>query len=262
MDKLYFLSGMPRTGTTVLSSILNQNPNIHCTSTSGMLDFLAGVDSVYYEISKRYSDINPNQIKNIFKSIAKSYYNHVDENIVVDKWRGWAANINQIKEIIDPNPKIICTYRPIEEIITSFLFLLEQDSDNFVDKNLIQNRISITNENRALYLWNEGVVGECYFFIKKIINDKNILFVSYQDLVNIPFLTLEKIYNYWELDMYKHNFINLKTKIDDNDDHWQLKNLHVIRSKIKLEYKNPQNFLSEKFIKYFQSFNEIYKQIK
>ena len=42
MKKLYFLSGLPRSGSTVLAGILNQHPDVHASSTSGLLDMLVG----------------------------------------------------------------------------------------------------------------------------------------------------------------------------------------------------------------------------
>ncbi len=42
MKNIYFLSGLPRSGSTVLAAILSQNPNIHATSTSNLLDTLVG----------------------------------------------------------------------------------------------------------------------------------------------------------------------------------------------------------------------------
>ena len=34
MKRIYYLAGLPRTGNTLLSSILNQNPKIHMTPNS------------------------------------------------------------------------------------------------------------------------------------------------------------------------------------------------------------------------------------
>ena len=38
MKKVYFISGFPRAGNTLLSSILNQNPNISATGKSFLPD--------------------------------------------------------------------------------------------------------------------------------------------------------------------------------------------------------------------------------
>ena len=38
MKTYYFMSGLPRSGSTVLASILNQNPAVYVTPTSPMLN--------------------------------------------------------------------------------------------------------------------------------------------------------------------------------------------------------------------------------
>jgi len=261
MSKLYFLSGLPRTGTTLLSSLLNQNPQIHCTSTSGLLDFLSGVDYVYGEISQRYKTIDGAQLKNIFKSVVESYYNHIDRPIIIDKWRGWISNIPQIKEVINPSPKIICTYRPVEEIITSFLYLLEKDKNNFVDQELFKRKIPVTNENRSKFLWKEGVVGESYEMFKTSIDKKNILYISYDNLIDQPEETMTKIYDYLSESFYTHDVNHIKSDTNDNDKYWEIKNLHSIRSTLKRDYKNPEDYLTTKSINYYKQFNDIFDYV-
>jgi sulfotransferase len=262
MKSLLFLSGLPRTGTTVLSSILNQNPNVHCTSTSGLLDLLSGVNYVYNEVSNRSLEFNEYQLKNIFKSIATGYYLHINQPIVIDKWRGWIANIPQIKEIITNTPKIICTYRPIEEIVTSFLYLLENDVDNFVDKELALKSISITNSNRAKYLWESGVIGETYsFFVDSLKYKKEICYISYDEIVSYPDKTIEKIYDYLQIEKYNHHYTNIDTTNLDNDNYWKIKNLHTIRSNLSKKDKSPADYLTTKDINFFKCFNNVFSEI-
>jgi sulfotransferase len=262
MKSLSFLSGLPRTGSTLLASILNQNKKIHCTSTSGLLDFLSGVNYVYNETSKRSLEFNEVQLKSIFKSISNSYYNHIQEDIVIDKWRGWIANVPQIEEIIISSPKIICTYRPIEEIIVSFLDLLEKDPENFIDKELNKNSIQSNNFNRAKYLWENGVVGETYkFFIESLSYKKFICYISYDEIVNQPNKTMDKIYNHLEIDTYQHSYENINTKIFDNDSFWQIKNLHTIRNQLSKYYKNPLDYLDIETVEYYKSFNKIFLEL-
>jgi len=259
--KLYFLSGLPRTGTTLLSSILNQNSNIHSTSTSSLLDFLSGVDYVYNEVQQRHKSADDQQLKNIFKAVVSSYYLHLSKPYIIDKWRGWMNNIPQIQEIITSDPKIICTYRPIEEIITSFLFLLEKDSNNFIDIELKKRKIECNNLNRSMYLWEEGVVGETYKFFEESLKYKNCLYISYNDLVFNSQHTMNRIYDYLEVKNYTHNFKEIKSTSDDNDNYWQLKNLHQIRSEIKYCSPDPKKYLNSELINYFKQYNKIFDYV-
>jgi len=47
MDKLFFQSSMPRSGSTLLQNILAQNPDIYATPTSGVLELVYGARANY-----------------------------------------------------------------------------------------------------------------------------------------------------------------------------------------------------------------------
>lgn len=258
---LYFLSGLPRTGTTLLSNILNENKIIHVTPTSSLLDFLSGVSHVYEQVQKRHIHTNPEQINNIYKSIFNSYYSHIENPIVIDKWRGWISNVKQLKQVTSENPKLIYTYRPIEEIITSFLYLISKDPDNYVDKNLISLGKDISNKNRALFLWENGVVGECYNMLRNYLisdNSADILFLSYSDLIENPEELLNKVYKFLDSSYFNHNFNSISNITNDNDNYWGLKNLHSVRSTLEIEKKDSRDYLDESTIDFFKHKNKIF----
>ena len=45
--QLHFLSGIPRSGSTVLAAILNQNPETHVSTTSGLVHALDGLANTW-----------------------------------------------------------------------------------------------------------------------------------------------------------------------------------------------------------------------
>jgi len=45
---LHFLSGIPRSGSTVLAAILNQNPATHVSTTSGLVHALDGLANTWH----------------------------------------------------------------------------------------------------------------------------------------------------------------------------------------------------------------------
>jgi len=42
MKEIYFINGMPRSGSTLLCNILAQNPEFHVTPTSGLSELVRG----------------------------------------------------------------------------------------------------------------------------------------------------------------------------------------------------------------------------
>ena len=73
MKKYYFISGLPRSGSTLLTAILNQNPNFYSDIASPLQDMLE--NTITYMSETDYSiNINSEQRKNVLKSIVDGYY--------------------------------------------------------------------------------------------------------------------------------------------------------------------------------------------
>jgi sulfotransferase len=76
MKTYHFLAGLPRTGNTLLSSILNQNPTIYSSPLSPVSEMLWRHDQVTYgENSVRLND--KKGLENIGNSILDNYYSFI-----------------------------------------------------------------------------------------------------------------------------------------------------------------------------------------
>jgi len=55
MKTLFFLSGLPRSGSTLLGSLLNQHPEIYATPTSPLADLLCLLDTNFNHLDLQYT---------------------------------------------------------------------------------------------------------------------------------------------------------------------------------------------------------------
>lgn len=247
--QLYFLSGLPRSGSTLLGSILNQNPEIYVTPTSPLSDLLCYVDESFSKLDIHYTYDKENITTNTYKSILSNFYNHIDKPYVIDKHRAWCRNLKSVEQFTGTPPKVIATNRKISEILASYILLIERNnnSDNFIDNYLRTNHIEITNENRAEYLWR-NYVSDPYESLVFGLNNfrENIHVVNYEDLVNSPKETLAQIYDFLEIPSHSHNFLNIKnTCSEEKDKAWGLENLHQIRSELKRISPSPETIIGK-----------------
>ena len=88
------LSGMPRSGTTLLSSILCQNPNIYSEGTSPLGHIMYETFNLLQKNS--YNEMfnankRPDTFFNIVSGLPEIYYNKVNEPIIIDKSRVWTG---------------------------------------------------------------------------------------------------------------------------------------------------------------------------
>jgi sulfotransferase len=122
MKKIYFLAGLPRSGSTVLAALLQQHPEMHTTATSGLLDILVGTlkgwkDSFSQKSNTQDKELQEKEIQKILRNICLTKYENIDKSIILDKARGWASDVNMrtMYNVLGHKPKIIATVRNVEE---------------------------------------------------------------------------------------------------------------------------------------------------
>jgi hypothetical protein len=47
VQKIFYNPSLPRAGSTLLQNVMMQNPNIHSTPTSGVIEFLLASRNIY-----------------------------------------------------------------------------------------------------------------------------------------------------------------------------------------------------------------------
>jgi len=254
---VHFLSGLPRSGSTLLGSLLSQNTRIHVTPTSPLLDLLCLTNENLNSLSNNYT-YDRSVDNKLYKSIVNTYYGQFGKPIVIDKHRGWPRNVVPAIECITEHPKIICTYRPISEVITSYLVLIEkQQGNNFVDRDLLSIKQARNTENRAKRLWESYVSDPYNSLVHGLTNHKNnIHLVSYDDLTSRPIETLQKIYDFLHEDYYHHNIHDITNACaEDKDVAWGLAGLHDIRPKLNKISRPPASVLGPYLKSYYDQFN-------
>lgn len=250
MKTYHFMAGLPRSGSTLLKSILNQNPNIHANPVSPVMELMYHTEE-YFKSSEQYLGYpKPQNAHKIIKSYIENYYYEREEEIIIDHCRAWPNNIERIKTYITPNPKIICPVRDVLEILTSFITMVHRNSDqvSFIDKHLIEKGATVDDDNRCQYLMgDEGIVEQALWSLSQafIKNDtRHLLIVEYNDIVNTPDETMRRIYDFLELDYYSHDFNNVENNYREIDDQWYLKDMHYVRKEVKKTSKRPEDVLS------------------
>ena len=250
MKTYHFMAGLPRSGSTLLKSILDQNPNLHTNPVSPVMELMYHTEE-YFKKSEQYLAYEkPKNAHKIIKSYIENYYYEREEDIIIDHCRSWPNNIERIKTYITPNPKIICPVRDILEILTSFIDMIHRNSDqtSFIDEYLMEKGFTVDDDNRCKYLMgDDGIVEQSLWSLSQafIKNDtKHLLLVEYNDLVNTPEETFKRIYEFLELDYYSHDFMSIENTHREKEDQWSLKDMHHVRQKLQKTSKNPEEVLS------------------
>ena len=226
-DQFVCLTGLPRTGSTLLSAILSQNPAIHAEGNSAVCQLMWDLHSSGSDKCGEQLMANNRQstLDDLVSSIPHIYYknNEPQQRIVVDKCRSWTlpSNIRLVERYITPNVKMIIMERPVPEIVKSF--------ERLYKKNNQEVDIAKFTEPESEPIMR-SLLGVDW--VKACTHDNNFLFVQYKDLISEPEETLRKIYEFCEWEEFTHDFENIEIKYPENDAVYGLLHQHSVYNKI------------------------------
>jgi len=236
MNKLHLLAGLPRTGTTVLGAILNQNPEMYVSTTSSFVELLWRNYSLWYD-EKEIPCLDTQAIKRMkheyLRNVGNIWFKNLTEkNIVIDKRRIWHSipNIKMYKEIYGVKPKIICTVRDIAEIVVSFMKVFEANDELFVHHKSLNGEMYGVVYDRLKETFFDSYFTEC------------IHIVEYNDICNNTEKTLKNIYKFLEIEPYKHDLKNIEVFEQEGNHHF--KNLHDIKGTLNPSETNLLDYLT------------------
>jgi sulfotransferase len=261
MKTYHFLSGLPRSGSTVLASILNQNPDVYVTPTSPMLNVAVKMQEAWREDPTVKANYFEEQARNLTKAILPAFWQHRPEPIIIDKGRGWAKNMPTVNALFGQKIKVIVVERDLPSIMASWLTIIKNQKSKDFDNKLIQQGLLVTDENRVGEMWF-NMVKDCMEGTRQIKLDvpDQIVTVSYDNLISNPSAELSKIEAFLDLPNYKYDIENIQNDtVDDDLVAWGFEGLHTIRPKLQKTSKDPKEVLGEEL---FHRFVEIEKQYK
>ena len=255
----YFMSGLPRSGSTVLSSILNQNPRFYSGPSSPVVPTMIALENSFSNDELFLGYPKPQQAKEIIASVLPQYYGDRQEPVIFDKNRSWTVRMEYIQGYFDIFPKVICPVRDTAEILASFISMIRRNPFevngriNFVDEMLVKSNIPLTDDNRCEFLASPGgILGQSVEGLRKALmegHDNSIHLVEYRDLINNPKETMTKIYEFLGEEPFEHTFDNLENVNRENDAQiYGFADMHEVRKELKSVSKNPEDILSPEIL--------------
>jgi sulfotransferase len=250
------LSGLPRSGSQVLSSMLNQHPEIYSSTTSPVADLMGIIGQQWPTISQALVDPNPNQYNNIMLGVIYGAYKHVDKFIIVDKNRLWPRYGSITREIFGFKPRVICTVRSIPDILASYCLLIERNSDRvtFIDQDLIDAGLPVNTKNRCKILWEKYIIHP-YNSLRVGVNsgDVDMLFLEYNDIVDNGQATIDKICKFISIDSFILNDNNLQPMEENDQFHGGLVGLHDVRPALKKISLPPEEIIGKELTNLYRN---------
>jgi len=204
--KIFFLVGLPRAGNTLFSSIMNQNPDVAVTANSITADTMNQLFQLkYLNIFKNYPDHK--SLDNLAYHVFDLYYKDWNCKYIIDR-APWStpSNLKMLKET-QKDIKIIVLVRDIIEVLASYIRWSHGRTDTFIDRYNVK-----TIEEKCEKLMEEIIITKNLLAINHLFlpEYKDLyLLIEYNNLVEHPKKTIEKVYDFLEIPKFKHRYTNL-----------------------------------------------------
>ena len=249
MDNSVVFAGLPRSGITLLASMLNKDKDIYVTTSSPFVELLWRNYSILSETTYvgEFDTDNMRKSKIPFlRGLTELYYSQLTSKpVVIDKRRGWQniINIEMYRDIFGVLPKIICPIRRVVDIVASWKFLYKKiNRPCYIPYfNPVTLGIDVLRESYAKY-------PECF------------LLVDYDNLVDDPYDVMNQVYDFIGKEQPEQNFEVIEaTELEGN---YGLTGLHTLRNKLVRSDNKAEDILTEdEFMKFsewdFRPINDL-----
>jgi sulfotransferase len=265
MREIFYVSGLPRSGSTLLMNTMAQNTDVFCTPTSGLHQLLHDIKLSWNNIIEHKADKQAGDgenLKRVLNTVLHNYHN-TDKSLVIDKCRGWGNSIEMIETITGKKAKIIAPVRDLKEVLASFEALYRKGIYKFPAPGPMPQ--CINTEGRMQH-WGSlnGEVGIAYNILRDAFHrglGDRFLLIDYDFFTREPEKTMNTVWDFLEVPRYKHDFNNIKNQTPEDDRVYNYVDLHTIREKITPSKLKAMEILGPDLCKITDGY-EFWKQSK
>ena len=241
--RFHFISGLPRSGSTLLAGILRQNPHFHAAMSSPVATLMNTVLEQTGASSEFYTFFDDARRKAVCKALFQSYYfDKPDVQVVFDTNRMWTARLHQLVELFD-DFKVVCCVRNPAWIMDSFEGIYRKNPFDY-------SRMFNAGSRQTVYTRCEsminaaGTVGAPWTALKEAYYGEysdRLLLVDYDLLTQYPAKTLDLVYKFLGESTFDHDFNQVDYQESEFDTKLGVRGLHSVKKKV--EFKTRRSIL-------------------
>lgn len=237
----HFISGLPRSGSTLLAALLLQNPRFHAGMTSPVGTLFGGMLHQFGAGSEFGSVITPEQRRRLVRGIFDAYYaDQSGKGVVFDTNRMWCAHLPALMDQF-PGAKVIACVRNVAWIMDSMErryranpYEITRLFNDDIERNTVYSRVdTLAQRNRLVgYPWaalKEAFYGE---------HADSLLVVEYDLLAQAPQKVLPLIYRFLGEEPFQHDFDHVHYDAPEFDAPLGMRGLHKVRPAVSFETRS------------------------
>jgi sulfotransferase len=208
---IHFISGLPRSGSTLLAALLRQNPRFHAGMSGPVGAFYAALLGEMSARNEFAVFIDDRQRRALLTSLFTAYYQDIHpRQLVFDTNRAWCGKLASLAQLF-PASRIICSVRHLSWIIDSIERLVQRNA--FEPSKMFNFEPGGTVYARAdAVAGGSGFVGFAYNALKEAFygeHAKRLVLVQYDSLTRQPKETLRALYDTLGETWFEHDVDNV-----------------------------------------------------
>jgi sulfotransferase len=232
---IHFISGLPRSGSTLLSAILRQNPRFHAGMSGpvgSLVEAMLRNMSMANETSVFITDA---QREALLRAVFATFYDGVAKgDVVFDSNRLWCTKLPLLSTLF-PGARVICCVRDVPWIFDSIERLIRKNKFqpsgifNFEPGGNVYSRVEGLGSAAGMvgYAWNslhEAWCGE---------NADRLLAITYETLTTEPQRAIEAVYDFIGEKPFQHDFDNIEFDAAEFDRRLGTPGLHTVGRRVE-----------------------------
>ena len=233
--RIHLISGLPRSGSTLLSALLRQNPRFVAGVTSPVAMLCGNLLHSMSGGGEFASFFTDERRRAIVRGVFDSFYADVPEDrVVFDTNRTWTARLPLLTQLY-PAARVICCVREVAWIIDSIERLVRKNAlqpsklFNYRTGGSIYSRVEILMDPE------KGLVGLAWNSLREAWFSEaaeRLIVVNYDSLARDPGRVMARLYEALGEPPSAHDFDNVAYDEPDYDADLGMPGLHRVRPKI------------------------------
>ena len=231
----HFIAGLPRSGSTLLSGILRQNPRFHAGMTSPVGGLVSGLLAQVSAGSEAAPLVDRQQRRDLLRGLFDSYYRRHPQAVVFDTNRQWCAKLPLLADLF-PEAKVIACVRNVAWVMDSIERLYR--ANPYENTRLFPGnpaRSTVYTRLEGL-MQHEQMVGYAWAGLREAFYGEHaasMLLVDYELLTRAPQQVMPLIYDFIGEERFEHDFEHVEYEAAEFDAQLGIPGLHTVRAKVE-----------------------------
>jgi sulfotransferase len=231
----HFISGLPRSGSTLMSAILRQNPRFHAGMSSPVASFFESIIAQVSAGSEMASMVDQQQRARLLRGLFDSFYADIDRPVIFDTNRAWTAQLPALMSLF-PDAKMICCVRNVAWVMDSLerqfrnnMFENTRLFNSAAERSTVYTRVeALANANRLVGFPWHALREACFSE-----HATRLLLVEYDLVASRPDDVFKLIYEFLGEEPFAHDFANVRYDAPVFDAQLGLDGLHRVHPKVE-----------------------------